>query len=333
MNKNKTVETFDNYRKQRNYCTSLLRKSKRSYFMKLNPSDISDNKKFWQNVKPFFSEKSAQSSRKIKLLENGVIHDDDATVAQDFGKYFSSIVDNLDIQPYLGTENAGLTSTCDPILNAISKYDNHPSILKIRQHVGCNSSFSFSHVSVDTVRQEIFCLMNAKASPITSIPPSIIKEHCDIFAKKIHIDFNASITEGIFPNNLKFADVSPIFKSGDTLLKSNYRPISILPAISKIFERLYCRQIEKYIEPFLSIFQCGFRKNFSAQNCILLLIEKWKKCLDNKGACGVLLTDLSKAFDCVRHDLLIAKLNAYGFSHCALKLILSFLRIGFNELE
>ena len=132
---------------------------------------------------------------------------------------------------------------------------------------------------------------------------------------------------------LVWGPVSPIFKTGDTLLKSNYRPISILPAISKIFERLYCSQIEKYIEPFLSIFQCGFRKNFSAQNCILLLIEQWKKCLDNKGACGVLLTDLSKAFDCVRYDLLIAKLNAYGFSHSALKLILSYLSNRFQRVR
>ena len=144
-------------------------------------------------------------------------------------------------------------------------------------------SFSFSHVSADTVHQEIFRLMKSKATPISSIPPSLKKEHCDIFAKMIHIDFNASITDGIFRNNLKYADVSPIFKTGDTLLKSNYRPISILPVISKIFERLYWNQIEEYIEPFLSIFQCGFRKNFSAQNCILLLIEKWKKCLDEKG--------------------------------------------------
>ena len=323
LNKLNTIEASDNYRKQRNHCTSLLRKTKKSYFKNLNPadisdnkkfyfknlnpSDISDNKKFWKIVKPWFSEKRAHTSSKIKLLENGVVHDDDATVAQDVGKYFSSIVENLNIPTSLGIENITLTSDSDPVSNVISKYNNHPSILKIRQHVGCHILFPFSHVSTDTVHQEIFRLMKSKATPISSIPPSIIKEHCDIFAKKIHIDFNASITDGIFPNNLKYADVSPIFKTGDTLLKSNCRPNSILPALSKIFELLYCNQIEEYIEPFLSIFQCGFRKHFSAQNCILLLIEKWKKCLDEKGACGVLLTYLSKAFDCLRLDLLIAK--------------------------
>ena len=184
MNRLKTVEAFDEYRKQRNYCTSLLRKAKRSYFMKLNPSDIADNKKFWKSVKPLFSEKLARTSGKIKLLENGVIHDEDSSVAQEFGKYFSSIVDNLNIPIDIITENTGLNSNSDPISNAISKYANHPSILKIRQHVGRNSSFSFSHVSLHTVRQEISHLMRTKATPISSIPPSIIKEHCDIFRKR-----------------------------------------------------------------------------------------------------------------------------------------------------
>ena len=71
--------------------------------------------------------------------------------------------------------------------------------------------------------------------------------------------------------------------------------------------------------------QCGFRKGMSAPNCLLFMIEKWKKCLDNKGKAGVLLTDLSKAFDCIIHDLLVAKLNAYGFDYLSLKLINDYL--------
>ena len=63
----------------------------------------------------------------------------------------------------------------------------------------------------------------------------------------------------------------------------------------------------------------------SPQNCLLFMIEKWRKCLDNKGKAGVLLTDLSKAFDCIVHDLLIAKLNAYGFDYLSLKLINDYL--------
>ena len=73
------------------------------------------------------------------------------------------------------------------------------------------------------------------------------------------------------------------------------------------------------------MYLCGFRKSMSAQNCLLLMLEKWRKCLDTKCSCGILLTDLSKAFDCLIHDLLIAKLNAFGLEYNSLRLIHSYL--------
>ena len=79
------------------------------------------------------------------------------------------------------------------------------------------------------------------------------------------------------------------------------------------------------MEDKLSIFLCGFRKGMSTQNCLLFMIEKWRKSLDKGKKCGVLLTDLSKAFDCLVHDLFIAKLHAYGFDYISLKLIHSYL--------
>ena len=84
-------------------------------------------------------------------------------------------------------------------------------------------------------------------------------------------------------------------------------------------------QIDDYMRDKLSMYICGFRKGMSAQNCLLFMVEKWRKSLDKAGKCGVLLTDLSKAFDCLVHDLLIAKLHAYGFDYHSLKLIHSYL--------
>ena len=85
------------------------------------------------------------------------------------------------------------------------------------------------------------------------------------------------------------------------------------------------RQIIKYITPFLSVLLCGFRKGFNTQHALLRMLEKWKVSLDNGENIGAILMDLSKAFDCIKHDLLLAKLHAYGFSREALSLVHSFL--------
>ena len=80
-----------------------------------------------------------------------------------------------------------------------------------------------------------------------------------------------------------------------------------------------------FFENILSKYQCSFRKGFSTQHCLLAMLEKWKRSLDNGKAFGALVTDLSKVFDCLDHELLIAKLNAYGFSLTASKLIHDYL--------
>ena len=133
------------------------------------------------------------------------------------------------------------------------------------------------------------------------------------------------IDNGIFPDSLKFANITPVFKKDSRTEKTNYRPVSILPNLSKIYERLIYNQLSKFFENILSKFQCGFRKGFSAQDCWLVMIEKWKRVLDNGGICGALLTDLSKAFDCLPHDLLLAKLHAYRLDSKSLKLLSNYL--------
>ena len=121
------------------------------------------------------------------------------------------------------------------------------------------------------------------------------------------------------------ADVTPLHKKGKRDLKENYRPVSILPVFSKVFERSMFAQMSSFFDNVLSKQQCGFRKGYSTQHCLLALLEKWKRAVDSGQMFGALLTDLSKAFDCLDHELLIAKLNAYGFSLPALKLVHDYL--------
>ena len=124
---------------------------------------------------------------------------------------------------------------------------------------------------------------------------------------------------------MELADIIPFYKKNDPLDKTNYRPGSVLPVVSKIFERIIQRQINDFIVSFLSPYLCGYRKGFNTQHALLTLVENWRKSLDNKGFCGAILMDLSKAFDTLNHDFLIAKLHAYGFQHDALKLLHSYL--------
>ena len=154
----------------------------------------------------------------------------------------------------------------------------------------------------------------------------ILKENADYFAECFCIQFNESLNSSKFPFSFKCVNITPIFKNESRNHKTNYRPVSILPVVSKIFEKIMNNQLSTYFEEILSKFQYGFQKGFSTQHCLLLMFEKWKHAVNNKKVSGALLTDLYKAFDCICHNLLIAKLNAYGLSLPALKLVHNYLQ-------
>ena len=186
-------------------------------------------------------------------------------------------------------------------------------------------SFSFQPVSINKVKDIIKTLDTKKACPNGDIPVKLIKMNEDIFTRLIFQNFNQSFVNGEFPHCLKQAEIIQAFKKEEKLDKSNYRPVSILPVISQIYERLNYDQMYKYFDQVFSKFQCGFRKGFSTQNCLLYMIEIWKESLDQRSHYGALLTDLSKAFDCIMHDLLISKFQTYGFDNDSLNFICNYL--------
>ena len=130
------------------------------------------------------------------------------------------------------------------------------------------------------------------------------------------------MNEGFFPHAEKIACIAPAFKKEDRLDYTNYRPISVLIVFSKVFERFILDQLTSYFKSILSEFRSVYRKQYSCQHVLLRMIETWRKCLDENSAT---LTDLSKAFNCLPHDLLVAKLEAYGLDTKTLKLMLSYL--------
>ena len=122
--------------------------------------------------------------------------------------------------------------------------------------------------------QEIVCLHASKACQDTNVPTKIIKENADIFIDFIYLSINVSINNGDFSSFLRVANVIPVFKKDCKNSKDNYRPISRLKNISNVYERTLFKQIGTFMDNFFSKFQCGFRKGYSTQQCLLALVEK-----------------------------------------------------------
>ena len=135
-------------------------------------------------------------------------------------------------------------------------------------------------------------LDSAKAIQESDIPVELIKENSDLFAEVMRKYFIESLEKSKFPDCLKSANVTTVFKKGAHTSKNNYRPVSILPILSKLFERLISKQLLEFFESILSRFQCGFRKGYGAQLCLLMMLETWKEATVNNKAFGALLTDI-----------------------------------------
>ena len=145
-----------------------------------------------------------------------------------------------------------------------------------------------------TFPKKLLILITKRNRTFKNIPTRRIKDVSDVCSPVLANIWNEEILlNKNFPENLKLADVTPIFKKKDKTFVENYRPVSVLPTVSKIFERIMQKQITDYIGKFLSPFFCGYRKGFSTQYALLSLVERWRLCLDKQVFAGALLMDLS----------------------------------------
>ena len=201
---------------------------------------------------------------------------EDMEIAETFNEFFVNIVPSLKILPKENYEK-DVGNDNEPILNCINKFKNHSSIKVIKYRKKEERTFTFSYVSYEEVLNEIRKLKTTKTTQQNHIPTKILKENSKVFAGYFEKIINFCIENSIFPSDLKVANVTPAFKKKFKTSKDNYRPISILPNISKIYERCLYNQMQTYFDNLLSKYRCGFCKGFNAQHCLVSMIEKWKE--------------------------------------------------------
>ena len=219
-----------------------MRKKKKEYFANLNEKDVTNNKKFWQTVKPFLSEK-LKSREKITLVEREELVSSESDVAQRFSQFFSNIVKNLDVPKYVVEDTLHLNLKNHPILMAILRYRDHPNIT-IKRFRYQTVPFYFLHIDKKTVLKIIRSLSSNKAFQETDLPVRIVKESTEDFTEIICSQFNESIN---WPFSFKLGNINPVFKNKSRNPKNNYRLVSILPLISKVFEKIMNKQLSIYI--------------------------------------------------------------------------------------
>ena len=293
----------ENYK---NYCNTLkttLRNAKRSYFNKLFDKHKSDIKRTWTIINSSIKPGRKHASIK-KIVCNNQMLEDESQIAEALNEHFSSIGLKL---------SSKLPSTPQNSYSAFLP----PSI---------QNSFYLSPANDHDVKQIISNLKNKKGN-IHTIPIHLYKEHVDILTPPIVKIFNSIISCGHYPEILKIACVTGVFKSGDTTNPNNYRPISSLPILNIIIEKLLYNKLINFLEfnKILTTKQFGFRKGISTQDGINELVSNIYTALEKNEYTGAVFLDLSKAFDTVSHKILLKKLEHYGIRGLTYLLLSSYL--------
>ena len=162
---------------------------------------------------------------------------------------------------------------------------------------------------------------------LDGIPARFVRDGASIIACPLTHVINLSLIQGVVPDDLKSAGVVPLFKKSDKTEVGNYRPVSILSIISKVFQKVVYDQIESYLndKKLLYKFQSGFRTRYSTDTCLIHLTDFLKFQMDKGNLIGMVLLDLQKAFDTVDHSILLMKLEALGLSQDIIRWFHSYL--------
>jgi hypothetical protein len=295
-----------------------IRLAKKNYYQQCFEKFKDDVKKTWSAINGMLSRTKELKDFPKYFLIHGQYVSDIKTISNEFNKFFVTVGN-------IQTSNIAL-----PQNRSFEEYLTTP----------VNQNFHFHCVNKLEIYKIIDNLKPKSSTGIDGLSNKLLKQIKFEISDILTVIINQSLTTGIFPEKLKLAKVIPLFKKGDNSLFSNYRPISILPSLSKVIERIMHSQIQQYFNKNKLLFesQYGFRPEHSTELAALEVIDRILTQMDNNEICINLFLDLSKAFDCLDHDVLLHKLQYYGFSGISLNLMRSYLcnrkqLVRFNDMD
>ena len=290
-------------------CNKILQKSIRaakfSYYNDQFTKYKSDSRKTWSTISSIMSRKNNGKNHPDYFLLNNARISDKKNIAEKFNTFFTNI------GPKLSNEI--------PAPQGIS----YKTFLK--QKISC--AFNFNLVEVKDIIDTINKLAPKSSCGYDNISTKLLKQLSPIVSPFITVIINQSLCTGIFPDKLKIAKVLPLFKKGNIHLFDNYRPISLLPSISKVFEKIVYKQVYDYFLTHKLIYnsQYGFRHLHSTELAALELSDRLMQNLDKGKIPIAVYLDLSKAFDTLDHYILLEKLMYYGIKGTELSWFQSYL--------
>jgi len=284
------VCSFEFYNRFKNTVSSSIKLAKREYFRRRFNDNSKCSSDMWKLLNKLIERNRKPTNFSLTIDGSSVI--DDFDVGTVFNDYFSSVAERISTN--------------------IPQYNIDP--LSYMTGLGTDHSF-FAAPSMPLDVYNIISSMKLKGAPLSEIPIFIYKRLNKYLCSVISDMFNKSLSVGVFPDVLKRARVIPIYKAGDKEDVSNYRPISTLSIMSKIFELLMCTRMKSYIERFSLLGHCqfGFRTNFSTADAITEFLDRIYVAIDNKEYFVSVFLDFQKAFDTVDHAILVRKLSRLGF--------------------
>ena len=290
------------YKSYRNKLNSLLLTAEKNHYENLMDQHKNNLKKTWSILKEVINKRKSSSSCS-RFLINNVITTNKENIADGFNSFFTNVGPSL--------------------ANKIPSDNRSPTIFMNNRVI---NTMVLNEVVQDEVKLVIKNLKEGSCG-WDGLSATVLKASYASFIEPLTHVLNMSISQGIFPNELKVARVVPLFKSGDPMIFSNYRPVSVLPVFSKILERLMYNRLLSFINKYklLYSYQFGFREEHSPNLAMIFLVDKISNALDKGEYVLGLFLDFSKAFDTVNHDILFTKLEHYGIRGIALKWFKSYL--------